>query len=169
MTEALNGYGTEALHQTLWRLEQRWLPPTPDATVHHAYEALPPAIFLPPLLTLGPGDGRTFLDVGCGIGRCLALAACLGWNVSGIDRHQPYLVSASDLVPEALLTHADAFDVQSFDADVVYLYRPMVSADNEADLERHVIERMIPGAILFLGTTDPPVELEAAGDRLWRI
>lgn len=159
----------EAVNQTMWRLERRWHDGIPDATKHHAYEAFPPALFLPPLLALGSGHGRLFLDVGCGIGRNLCIAWVLGWRVAGIERHGPYVEAAAELIPEAEVTHGDAFDVDLFDADVVYLYRPMVTDDDEASLERHVIERMRPGSILYLAATIPPLPLEEVGPCLWRV
>lgn len=166
MTEAVY----EAVHQVFWRLEQRWSDGIPDATVRHAYQALPPAMFLPPLLAAAElTGGGVFMDVGCGVGRNLALAHCLGWETIGVDIHQPYLAAAAELVPEASLIEADAFDLDRFDADVVYLYRPMVSADDEHDLETHVIERMTPGSILYLGTTEPLVPLERVAPCLWRV
>lgn len=147
----------EAIHQTLWRLEQRWLPPTPNAHVHHAYEALPVAMFLPGIRRAAEfTDGRRFLDIGCGIGRNLALMSVMGWQVAGIDRHRPYVEAAQELAPEATLVCADAFDVQEFNADVVYMYRPMVADGDETRLEEHVLGRIAPGTVCFFPTRRQP-------------
>lgn len=167
----------EALHRALWRLERRWVGDIPEAHVNFAYEALPPAIFLPPLLVAaGYVEGREFLDVGCGIGRNLVLAHYLGWRVAGVDIHRPYIEAAKELVPEAELLHSDAFNVSFFDADVVFVNRAMVSAEAQARLQDHVIRRMRPGSLLMLGTTDPPVDLEPLVENenlypasLWRV
>ena len=68
-----------------------------------------------------------------------------------------------------LIVRADAFDLDEFPADVVYLYRPLVRDDDEARLEDHVIRGMIPGSLLYLATTEPPRPLERVGQRLWRV
>lgn len=150
----------EALHQTLWRLESRWTPPIPDANVYHAYERLPLIDFLPLLREAGEAGGRTFMDIGCGIGTNLLMVYLMGWKVIGIDHHAPYLDSAAKLVPEATLILSNAFDVESFDADVVYMYRPMVSAGDEDRLENHVLSRMKTGATLLC--TSPHQKLRVA-------
>lgn len=140
----------EAIHGLLHRLERRWSLPIPDASVWHAYDPLPFCHFLDRVreaerLT----TGRRFLDIGCGIGSKLALMSALGWETHGIDRHLPYVEAARELVPEAKVEHADAFDVGAFDADLVYMYRPAVSDELEDRLEQHVLERVVPGAVMF--------------------
>lgn len=163
----------EAVHQTLFRLEQRWLPPyPPEADVFFAYDPLPVADFFPTIeVASSATSGRRFLDVGCGIGTKLALMHVLGWQVAGIDRHLPYLEVAHDLVPEATLTHADLRDVEMFDADLVYMYRPGVTEDTAAALERHVAQRVVPGTLLFLPTRRLPagIDAESLGAHLWQV
>lgn len=150
----------EAVHQTLFRLEQRWLPPTPDAHVHFAYDPLPVALFFPGIRQASElTEGRRFLDVGCGIGTKLALMYVMGWRVTGIDRHEPYAKIARELVPEANVMVADAFDVASFDADLVYMYRPMVSDADEERLEAHVMRHASPGTVCFFPTRPPEVRV----------
>jgi SAM-dependent methyltransferase len=148
----------EAVHQTMWRLERRWDPlPIPNAHVHHAYDPLPLALFLPGIRRASEfTSGRRFLDVGCGIGSKLVLMHYLGWETAGIDRHEPYLDAARELVPEADLTLADAFDLDSFETDVLYMYRPMVSDADEDRLEAHVLSRLRPGTVCFLPVRRDP-------------
>lgn len=145
----LHNIELEAIHQTMWRLELRWKPETPDAHMHHAYERLPPIDFFPLIRRAGDPNGRTLMDIGCGIGTNLLMAFVMGWNVVGVDRHLPYLEVARALVPEARLIHSDAFDLTSFDADVIYVYRPMVSGDDQRRLESHIASRMRPGSIML--------------------
>lgn len=163
----------EAVHQTLHRLEKRWLPPIPDAHVFFAYDPLPIREFFPQIeVATAATTGRRFLDVGCGIGTKLALMHVLGWQVAGIDRHEPYIAVARELVPEATLTQADLRDVDCFDADLVYMYRPGVSEQMASALERHVIERMRPGSLLFLPTRlslPVGVDVEELAVSLWRL
>jgi SAM-dependent methyltransferase len=141
----------EAIHQTFHRLEQRWnVLPIPDNSVWHAYDPLPTTLFLSGLARAAElTEGRRFLDVGCGIGRNLALAHCLGWQVAGIERHEPYLDAAAELLPEATLVHADALSVEVFDADCVYLYRPARGDELAEILERHVLARLPVGTVCF--------------------
>lgn len=163
----------EAVHQTLHRLERRWLPPfPPDADVFYAYDPLPVAEFFPTVeVASALTSGRRFLDVGCGIGTKLALMHVLEWEVAGIDRHLPYLEIARDLVPEATLTHADLRDVESFDADLVFMYRPGVSDETAVALELHVAQRVSAGTLLFLPTRTLPegVTAERLDSHLWRV
>lgn len=145
----------EAIHQTFFRLETRWVGSLPDASVYFGYDALPIAEFLPSIQeAMRLTSGRRFIDIGCGIGTKLALMHCLGWQVAGLDRHLPYIETARELVPEADLIHADLREIDRFDADLVYMYRPGVSEELEAELERHVTERMQPANMLFLPDRD---------------
>lgn len=148
----------EAIHQTLHRLEQRWVFPLPDSNLFYAYSALPVAEFLPTVQEVSAlTEGRRFMDIGCGIGTKLALMHVMGWRVAGLDRHGPYIESARELVPEADVIHADLREIDRFDADLVYMYRPGVSDELEEELERHVVERMTVGSLFFL----PDRELDA--------
>ena len=132
------------------------------------YDPLPVAIFLPGIAAAeAHTTGRRFLDVGCGIGTKMALMHALGWDVSGIDRHRTYLDAAAELVPEATLACADLFDAEAFDADLVYMYRPAVTEQLAERTERHVIERMPSGALLFLPTRTPPVPLTQVAAEVW--
>jgi 2-polyprenyl-3-methyl-5-hydroxy-6-metoxy-1,4-benzoquinol methylase len=147
----------EAIHQTLHRLEQRWVLPIPDAHTWFAYHPLPIAMFLPGIRQASElTDGRRFLDIGCGIGTKLALMHTLGWEVAGIDRTEHYLDAARELIPEATLTHADALALNSFNADLVYMYRPAVSDKLETELERHVLAHVKPGTVCFFPTRRQP-------------
>ena len=46
------------------------------------------------IVSLGPGRGRKFLEIGCGSGALIILASYMGWNVSGCDVN-PYAVAAT--------------------------------------------------------------------------
>ena len=147
------------MHSVMHRLEQRWnVLPIPDTDVWHAYDPLPPALFLPGLARAAElTEGRRFLDVGCGVGRNMALAYALGWQVAGIERHAPYVSAARELLPEATVYCDDARDVDSFDADLVYLYRPARADDLERRLEEHVLAHLGPGTACFFPLHDPEV------------
>jgi SAM-dependent methyltransferase len=147
----LAGEECEALHGLIHRLERRWnLLPIPDRRFHHAYDPLPFWHFLAGVQAAARlVRGRRFLDVGCGIGSKLALMHHLGWTAAGIDRHRPYIDAAAELVPEASLAHGDAFDIPHFDTDLVYMYRPMISDEQEDALETHILAHVDPGTVMF--------------------
>jgi 2-polyprenyl-3-methyl-5-hydroxy-6-metoxy-1,4-benzoquinol methylase len=160
----------EALHQTIWRLEQRWVPPIPDASVWHAYDPLPWAEFMQGVRVAAEHAPRTFLDIGCGIGTKLAFMYALGWRVSGIDRHQPYIDAAQELVPEATLFCADIREVTELPYDVIYMYRPAVSEELEQEVERHVVSHLEPGTVVFAPHRDlAHLGLEPLEHDVWRM
>lgn len=150
----------EALYQTTFRLERAWLPPTPDASEFFAYDPLPWAIFLPLVEQASSlTEGRRFLDVGCGIGTKLVTMHYLGWTVAGIERYPPYAHAARILVPEAHIQTIDVFDVDEFDADVVYSYRLGVTETTQALVEEHIAAGMRPGSVLVLPVRPDPVRV----------
>ncbi len=145
----------EAVHTFIFRLETRWLPEEqPDTTNHHAYDSLPFWLFLEgirPAIELA--SGKRFLDIGCGIGSKLAIMKQLGFDVAGIERFGPYAETARTLMDgQAEIVHANALDLDVFDADLVYMYRPMKSDEDEDRLEQHVRERVTAGTVLFFPT-----------------
>jgi SAM-dependent methyltransferase len=162
----------EALHGTMHRLERRWnLLPIPDNSVYHAYDPLPFWQFFEGIrIASAHTQGRRFLDLGCGIGTKLALMHGLGWEVSGIEQHLPYVEAARELIPEANVIHGQIEDLEDLEADLVYMYRPAVSEDLELELEHHVAEILSPGSVLFLPVRDgSTLGLEKLGPEIWRI
>jgi SAM-dependent methyltransferase len=159
----------ETVYQTISRLEQRWIPPSiPDHSRYFAYDPLPPALFFPGLKAAAEvANGTRFLDVGCGIGTKLAMAHYLGFEVAGIDRHEPYIEMARELVPEAELVVADLEDVKKFDADIIYMYRPGKSERMATRLEKHVVAHAKKGAVVFLPTRNPKWLSAPAAPEVW--
>ncbi len=147
---ALTDVELEALLGLFQRLERRWVLPTPDATVWHAYDPLPFWQFLDGTRVAEQmTEGRRFLDLGCGIGSKLALMHALGWSVEGVDHHEPYVEAARELVPEATVEHGDIRDLSSIDTDLVYMYRPARSDELEVELEQHVLSIVPAGTVCF--------------------
>jgi SAM-dependent methyltransferase len=155
----VNEQQMEALYQATYALERCLMPPIPDATEFFAYDPLPWAIFLPLIEHAADlTEGRRFLDVGCGIGTKLAYMRYLGWEVAGIERHEPY-AQAARVISEAEVAVADVFEVETFDADVVYSYRLGVTEETQGRVEAHLLGRMRPGAVLVLPTRPPEVRV----------
>jgi len=157
----MNERELEAVHCVMHRLEQRWnVLPIPNGEVWHPYDPLPPAMFLALLAQAADlTEGRRFLDLGSGIGRNLALAYHLGWEVAGVEQHEPYFDACREMLPEATLTLADICDLDDFDADVVYMYRPAVEEAHEEAVEAHVAGRLAPGTVLLLPVRPDPVRV----------
>lgn len=160
----------QAIYETMSRLERRWIDGVPDNSVWHAYDSLPVALFLPTVREASElVSGRRFLDLGCGIGTKLALMRAMGWEVAGVERHEPYAVAARDLVPEAEIRLANISEVHELEADLIYMYRPAVSLEGEERLEEHVFEKARKGTLVFL-----PVRRDASwpgrvSADLWRV
>ncbi len=163
----------DAVEGMIRRLEELWLPPSPDETVHYGYVPLGLPEYLSGLeVCAASTDGRRFLDLGCGIGRSMLLAHLSGWQVTGIEHYSPYAEVARRLVPEAtvLECEAEAFDGFS-QFDVVYSFRLCVDDDDQNALEQSLVRRMRPGAVLFLGhrVLTTPIAGQSLGENCWRV
>jgi 2-polyprenyl-3-methyl-5-hydroxy-6-metoxy-1,4-benzoquinol methylase len=150
------------------RLESAWLPAfIPPFRDTHIYEPLRVDQFLDALQVAGAHtEGRRYLEVGCGIGTKLLVAAVLGYEVTGIDNRRQYLAVAEWLtrqraegepVPVELensvpicLEQADAryYDHQFF--DVIYANRIIVDNDGQTEYESMLARSMKKGAVLIL-------------------
>ncbi len=147
----------EALYSLLHLLETRWQPnEQPDASVYHAYDPLPLEHFLKGVRIASENtEGRRFLDLGCGIGSKLAFMHYLGWKVAGVERYAGYVAQAEALIPEAEVKCCDILDIDVIAADLVYMYRPAKSDEDEEALEEHVAALMPPSSVLFLPVRQP--------------
>lgn len=160
----------QAIYETFSRLEARWVDGVPDNSVWHAWSPLPPHEFLPPVREASRlTEGRRFLDLGCGIGTKLAYMHALGWSVAGVEHHRPYFKCAEEMVPEADLTCGRIQDQESFDADLIYMYRPAVSLPDEEAIERYVFDRASKGALVFLPARPDSKRPGRVSNDLWRI
>ena len=116
-------------------------------------------------------SGRSFIDIGCGIGTKLAIACAIGLEVAGLDFRPEYLELAGRVAPgaELLLGDAEAFD--GYDRfDVVYSFQILTEFEPLEALEHLYAERIAPGAVLvLLGRWDAELpELERLAPEIWR-
>jgi SAM-dependent methyltransferase len=100
---------------------------------------------------------RSFLEVGCGVGTKVVLAAKMfGLKSVGIDIFPEYVESAAQLI-QAHDLHAAALlqDATSFayyhDFDIIFCNSPLWSWDDEHRLEVKILSDMKPGAVIMLG------------------
>lgn len=100
-----------------------------------------------------------FLEIGCGIGAKLVVAAkVFGFHVVGFDYNSHYVQDAHDLLQSRgvlpLVFKMDALNESAVDyygtADIIYLNRPFVHLDKQAELEKFVTSSMHPGAYIIL-------------------
>ena len=100
--------------------------------------------------------GRTFVDVGCGIGTKLLIASrCgYGYKVVGIECCKPYVDVARKLVSEATIMHRDALYVDYAPFDVIYFYRPLRDSKVQRKLERRILNTAKVGAYIIANGAD---------------
>lgn len=107
------------------------------------------------LLALKRPRPWSFLDVGCGGGMKVALAAEMFDRADGLDYDPGYVAAAlrSFAAMKAGRCHAFQADGLSFegygDYDVVYFFQPMRAEDGLHALERRIVEQTPPGGLLI--------------------
>lgn len=157
-----------ALHQVLCRLEERLAGPPVDSDEFFGYRPLPLAEFLAGMKAVGEPCGR-FLDLGCGVGTKLLIAHYLGWSeLVGVE-HDPALVElAGELVSEAEIVEADAFEFDCSGFNVVYTYRICQSLDRQDALGLHIAATADPGTVVLYAGADMPCGDQVAPG-VWRV
>lgn len=99
-------------------------------------------------------DRLRFLDVGCGIGLTVLMAAELFDEAWGLDLDPGYVRAARALTRRAGLKgsrilRADAIAFADYGkADVIYVYQPIRDRDLLEQMERHLVATARPGTIL---------------------
>lgn len=122
---------------------------------------LAPSLFLAnahAALRLGIAQGRSamrFIDVGCGGGVKVMLAAELFAQADGLEYDPGYVAAAQAAfrqmsVPRARVFQADALRFDGYgDYDVIFFYQPMQSAADLMQLERRIVTMAPPGTLLI--------------------
>lgn len=109
------------------------------------------------------GSNTRLLDVGCGAGMAMKLAAELGADVAGIDASAGLLEIARDRLPSARLEHGDLeilpFDDNSF--DVVTGFNSFQFAANPVAALQEARRVTEPGGKVFIMTWGEPGSMEA--------
>ena len=134
-----------------------------DAAAYGCHLDIPlaPSVFLAnahAALRLGIAQGRAamrFIDVGCGGGVKVMLAAEVFAQADGLEYDPGYVAAAQAAfrlmsVPRARVFQADAMNFDGYgDYDVIFFYQPMQSAEDLKQLERRIITMAPPGTILI--------------------
>jgi SAM-dependent methyltransferase len=96
-----------------------------------------------------------FLDIGCGGGVKLLLAAEIFDAVAGLEFDPGYVACARKMLASlgadaSLVMQGDARDFGDYaDYDVLYFYQPMASTAGLLELERRVTQTARPGTVLM--------------------
>jgi protein-L-isoaspartate O-methyltransferase len=146
------------------RLERGWYAAEAwDGSDTHPYTPYPLPEFLAGLdAAIKAAPGPRYLEVGCGIGSKLVIAANLGLDVTAIESRERYAAVARHLCPAAVIEIADARGWGRYGGfDMIYCYRPIVSEAGEAALEADITAQAKTGSVLFL----PDRHVEVTG---WR-
>lgn len=104
----------------------------------------------------GVGPGTRLLDVGCGSGYALRMAADRGARVSGLDASESLVAIARARTPEADLRAGDMFDLPWEDAgfDVVTSFNSIWAGCDEAVAEAARV--LVPGGWFGMTFWGPP-------------
>jgi SAM-dependent methyltransferase len=149
--------GTAALEGRLWGVRADDWAAIQERQVAPAYESA--------LNALGVGPSTKLLDVGCGAGMFLRLAADRGAHVSGFDASEGLLVHARNRVPGARLEHGEMEELPHEDAsfDVVTGFNSFQYAARPAAALAEAKRVTVPsGRVLLLNWATPEL-CEAAG------
>jgi len=112
----------------------------------------------------GLRSGAEYLDVGCGAGLALAIAAQRGARVSGLDASAPLLEIARHCVPAGELVHGDLEELPFSDGrfDVVTGFNAFQYAGNPTLALRAARRVGKPGAAVLIATWGQPEGMPAA-------
>lgn len=110
-----------------------------------------------------PLAGRRLLDVGCGAGLALQMAASRGADVAGLDATPALLAVAADRVPAADLREGDLESLPHDDDtfDVVCAFNSIQYADDPAVAVAEIARVCRPGGTVALGMWGDPVRCES--------
>src|SRR6266702_3116711 len=113
----------------------------------------------------GVRHGTKLLDVGCGGGFALLLAAARGATVSGLDATPALLDIARERVPDAVLAVGDLEDPMPFEVgafDVVTAFNSVQYAGDPVAVVKNISQLIRPGGLISLLVWGPPGQCESA-------
>jgi SAM-dependent methyltransferase len=149
--------GTASVQGDLWSARARDWADIQEDTMLPLYHAV--------LERAGLAGGARWLDVGCGSGRFVQLAAQHGAAVSGLDAAPALVAIASERVPGADMRVGEIEELPWADAsfDVVTGFNAFQYAANPVNALRETGRVAVPGAEVFIATWGAAQDCEAAG------
>lgn len=137
-----------------------WMPYQPADFIGILWECMPELAHHGEIAD-GAGFPPRFLDVGCGPGTKMDIAATLfGFEVYGIEIDRQMAAEAKKRFGVKAVRAEDALTLNGSDYsafELIWLYRPLRDPAREMLLERHVIEHMSAGSILAGGMWETDV------------
>jgi SAM-dependent methyltransferase len=109
-------------------------------------------------------DGTTLLDLGCGGGFALLLAAQRGAVTTGLDATQSLLDIAAERVPDATLVRGDLDEPLPFEEgtfDVVIAFNSVQYASDPVRVVKNMAHVTRPGGVVSFLVWGPPAECES--------
>ncbi len=148
--------GTAEANGKLWGHRAREWAELQEGTARPTYEAV--------LTRTSVGAGTRFLDVGCGSGMALSMAASRGAKVAGIDAAEALLAIARERTPHAELHHGEIEKLPFEDAsfDVVTGFNSFQYAANPVGALSEAKRVAKRGATVVIVTWGKPEGMEAA-------
>lgn len=128
--------------------------------------------FLFEMSYVGNGDGRSFLDVGSGLGEKLVFARELGFDAHGLELRPELVDIARRFFPEFPVTIDNALEYDRYgDFDVIYLYQLSPDHDIDREINERIVDQMRPGAYFVCAGGPYPDDdrLEHVGAQVWRM
>jgi SAM-dependent methyltransferase len=148
--------GTAAVQGRLWSVRTDDWAAIQEPQLAPAFEAA--------LDALAVGPGLRLLDVGCGAGMVLRLAADRGAQVAGLDASESMLAHARRRVPGARIVHGELEDLPFEDRgfDVVTGFNAFQYAARPAAALAESVRVLAPGGRVLALVWAPPEQCEAA-------
>ncbi len=98
----------------------------------------------------GRTEGARYLEVGCGAGTKLPLAAAFFTEVEGLELDPIYLAKARAHWPAHAIHGADALVFDGYGAyAVIYAYVPIRDVEIQGRFERHLMASAAPGTVIL--------------------
>jgi SAM-dependent methyltransferase len=113
----------------------------------------------------GVGEGTNLLDVGCGGGFAMMLAALRGATVSGLDATSSFVEIAQERVPAASLSVGNLEDRLPFEAgtfDVVTAFNSIQFVDDPIAAVKNMSQVTKPGGLISVVVWGPAEQCESA-------
>ena len=96
-------------------------------------------------------SGKTFLDVGCGIGNICGVAAHMGLNAEGIELNPVLYNIGKEIYPEIRFHNVDIRDFNEYNKyDIIFYFAPMGTENLERDLKIKVENNIHIGAYVII-------------------
>lgn len=96
-------------------------------------------------------SGKTFLDVGCGVGNMCGVASHMGLQAEGIELNPVLYDIAKQIYPEARFHNIDIRDFNEYqNYDIIFYYCPFISQELQRKLKIKVEDQARVGTYIIV-------------------